>query len=311
MSFVFLNGKYIAETAAKISINDHGFLYGDGVYETMRTYNDKVWLLEEHLERLFNSAKMLNLEIPWTKKQIKNWIYELIDKNRELRTENREEKIKIQKTQLSVPRLYQFGQVSSPPVPIRAGQFYNFRIRLTITRGNNDFDFFTTKNPTILITTQELIDDEQTKGLKLISFQGERTVPQAKHLSQIINIIARQNAHKQKADDAVFVDESDYISECAFSNIFIVKNGILKTPRLENILSGITRKYILSFANKILPTKECKITLKELYEADEVFLSVTTRAILWVAKIDGYKIGDGKIGKFTQRIKKYYFLKRL
>lgn len=269
MTIIFLNGKFLEESKAAISINDHGFLYGDGIYETMRTYNGKVWLIEDHLERLFNSAKILDLKIPWTRKQIEKWIYELIKKNSELSAQNSD-----------------------------------FRIRLTVTRGNNDFDFFTTKKPTILITAQPLVDEKQKKGLKLISFQGERTVPNAKHLSQIINIIARQEAHKQKADDAVFVDDQGYISECAFSNIFMVKNGILKTPKLENILSGTTRKFILSFANEILPTKECKIKLEELYNADEIFLSVTTRGILWVNNIDNYKIGNEKIGKFTEQIKK-------
>ena len=273
MPNIFLNSKFLEESKASISINDHGFLYGDGIYETMRTYNGKVWLFNEHLDRLFNSAKILNLKIPWTRKQIEEWIYELIKKNT-----NRKSQIANR----------------------------NFRIRLTITRGNNDFDFFTTKNATILITAKPLIEEEQKKGLKLISFQGERTVPQAKHLSQIINIIARQQANRKKVDDAVLVDERNYISECAFSNIFMIKDGMLKTPKLNNILSGTTRKFILSFANKILPTKECKIKLKELYNADEIFLSVTTKGILFVNQIDRHRIGNGKIGEYTLKIKKIF-----
>ncbi|KKP40068.1 MAG: branched-chain amino acid aminotransferase, branched-chain amino acid aminotransferase [Candidatus Peregrinibacteria bacterium GW2011_GWF2_33_10] len=285
MSIVFLNNKFIKESKAFISINDHGFLYGDGIYETMRTYGHQVWLLEDHLERLFTSAKLINLKIPWTKKQIEKWILKLIKINCDLHY---------------ATCVMRFSHIA------HRISHHEFRIRLTITRGNNEFDFSTTKNPLILITLQPLIEEKQKSGLRIISFQGGRIMPNAKHLSQIINIIARQKAFQKKCDDAVFVDKQGNIGECAFSNIFIIKNKILKTPSLEGILSGVTRKFILSFAPKIIKTQECQISLKELYTADEVFLSVTSKSILWVQSVDDHKISHGKEGKFTKEIK-YYF----
>jgi len=276
MPFVFLNGKFINEEKAFISIKDHGFLYGDGVYETMRTYGDKIWQFEDHLDRLFGSLKLINLKIPWTKKQILKWTYQLIEKN------------------------VSFIKGDSE----KSGNF--FRIRLTITRGLNDFDFMNAKNPTILITAMLFKDEKQKKGLKIISYQGGRIAPHAKHLSQIINIMAKQEASLQKKDDAIFVDENGYIGEGAFSNVFMVKNGILKTPTLENVLSGTTRKFILSFAGKILSVKEGKIKLKDIYLADEIFLSVTSKRIIWVSEIDGHKIGNGKIGIFTKKIQENF-----
>lgn len=267
--FIFLNGKFIKPAQAKISVFDYGFWFGDGVYETLRTYNGKIWLLNAHLDRLLHSAEMISLKIPWSKKQIGQWIKKAVDKN----------------------------------------GFKESRIRITVTRGEIDlqkglFSGLAKGDPTICILVQELKELDPMvykEGVKVITFEAERIFAEAKTIILTPQLLAKMAAEKKGAFEALLVDRNGFVTEGASTNFYIVKNGVLITPK-DNILAGTTRDLILKIVRKTCRVDLRNITLREIYRADECFISNAPFGIVPVAKVDGKKIGGLEVGEMTKKI---------
>lgn len=265
---MLLNGKFVSESQAKISPFDHGFLYGDGIYETLRTYNGIVWHLEAHLDRLYQSADLLHLKLSWPKRRVCTWIEETVLRNMRPRRE--------------------------------------LRIRVTVSRGMNQYNFVTSKKPTILISTQTLIPEKHfvySRGVSVITVPLERILPRAKTVNLLPFILAQQVCARESAYEAFFLNRNGCVTEGSVTNVFIVKRRVLLTPK-DDILYGTTRTVVLEVVD--MPFKEREISLRELYTADECFITNTVKGVVPVVRVDGKKIGDGKVGVFTQKIMKAF-----
>lgn len=247
--FVLLNDQIVPAAEAKISVNDHGFLYSDGVYETLRTYHSKIWQIDEHLTRLRQSATILSLQVPYSDKQISEWLDKLLAKN----------------------------------------GFKESRVRITLTRGNNNFDFVTCSQPTFLIQVAPLMPEPREvyeEGVNIITVQFHRFLPEVKSISLLPFIIARQHMAKTNAYEAIFTDLKGFACEGTVTNIFIVKDNVLKTPG-NNILFGTTRDLILEMAREInMKVEVTDLAIKELQDADEIFITNAPRGIVPVRRID-------------------------
>lgn len=258
--FVCLNGKIVSKKNANISFCDHGFLYGDAVYETMRTIKGKPWLLNEHLRRLRHSASALGIRVPLTNGQLSAMIAGLLKKN---------------------------GDKES-------------RIRITVSRGESGFDFSTCGKPTLLIEANKLKLPPRkiyAEGVSAITCKIERPFPEIKSTSMLPSIITIREAKKKKVYEGFMIDHKGNVTEGAVSNIFIVRKGEIITPK-DGILEGTARNFIMKKAK----VKSENISQKKLYEADEVFLTSSIRGAVPVVKIDGKKIGNGKVGPITKNI---------
>ncbi len=245
---------------AQVSVFDHGFLYGDGVYETLRTYGGFVWQPLEHLRRLKKSAGMLGIKLPWSLKKMEEWIDGTVAKN----------------------------------------GFKESRIRLTVTRGENGFDFGNAKKPTICIQVQKLAAQPggvYKRGVEVVSFRGERILPEAKTLNLLPMVLAQRYMKKKKAYEALLVDGKDFVREGTVTNVFAVFGGILVTPG-KGILAGTTRDALIKLARRLrIKTEVRDMKLSEIYKADEVFITNAPRGIVPVRSIDGKKIGSGVLGQ--------------
>lgn len=266
---ICLNGRFLKASDAKISVFDHGFLYGDGVYETLRTYGGKVWQIDEHLRRLEKSAEYLLLKLPVSKRTLAEWVRTLVQKN----------------------------------------GFKESRIRITLTRGLNEFDFVTSRKPTLFIVAEKLQPqptDVYRRGVKVITVRMVRTLPEAKSTSLLPFILARQQMAQKKAYEALFIDEKNFVREGTITNVFMVKNRVLYTPK-QNILAGTTRAVILKVAKKIgIKVREESVSLRRLTSANEVFITNAPRGIIPVRQVDKHVIGSGKPGSLTMRIVKEF-----
>src|SRR3989338_5699147 len=260
---IFINGKFYSEKDANISVFDHGFLYGDGIFETLRTYNGKLLKIDEHLGRLFHSARLVKLQIPLTKKQLKQAIISAIKKN-------------------CLKEAY---------------------IRLTISRGKGELRYSIESNPNIVIIAKEFIPykkDTHEKGISVITCNSERVLPEVKSTSCMPLVLAKSKATKNGCFDAILVDRSGFVTEGTVSNVFFVKNNAIYTPK-ENILQGITRGIVIKIAKKIAKISETKIKKEKIYSFDECFLTNTSGEIMPVNKIDG-KIIKNSPGIITKKI---------
>ncbi len=290
---VFLDGRFVEALKAKVSIFDHGFLYGDGVYETLRTYGGKIWQLDEHLRRLTNSAKMLGLKLPVSRAQIGEWVREVVRRNE------------------SADRL----KLSSRA---RNARRCEWRMRITLTRGQNSFDFLSCKKPTLVIAVQKLKSEPQAiyrQGVLVVTVKMERFLPEAKTISLLPFILARRGMARKRAYEGIFVDARGYVREGTITNVFMVKDGVLWTPK-SGILPGTTREVVLKIVRgmggrgKVIPAggpvvRVADFKLAQLYAADEVFLTNAPRGIIPVREIDGRKIGRAKTicpGPITRKI---------
>lgn len=272
---IFINGKFYSEKDANISIFDHGFLYGDGIFETLRTYNCKVFKIDEHLERMFHSAKLVKFQISFTKKQLKSAIISTIKKNR-------------------LKEAY---------------------IRLTISRGIGELRYTTESNPNVIIIAKPFIKypkNVHEKGVSVITYNAERVMPEVKSTSCLPLVLAKSEATRRNCFDAILVDRSGFITEGTVSNVFFVKNSIIYTPK-ENILQGITSGIVIKIAKKIAKIIEAKIKKEKIYSFDECFLTNTSGEIVPVNKIDNkiIKNAPGIITKkimegFKKEVKNYY-----
>lgn len=272
---IYLNNKLVAEGKALISVFDHGFLYGDGIYETLRAYKGTVLMLDEHIERLFRSASMIGLTIFKKPGAIRKAVYKTMEANR----------------------------------------LDDAVIRITVSRGTGPtgLDPALCPKPTFVIfatTFRKYPGQYYQKGVKVAIVNTRRNYnkaldPQIKSLNFLNNILAKIEAKKAGAYEAIMLNYRGYIAEGTISNIFFARNNILYTPSINiGILDGITRRIILDIAKELkIKTIEGKFKPEEIYSAEEVFISNTTMEVMPVTEIDNKKISPmpGKITKILNR----------
>ncbi|MDD2654923.1 MAG: branched-chain-amino-acid transaminase [Candidatus Omnitrophica bacterium] len=281
---IYINGKFYDRENAKISVFDHGFLYGDGVFEGIRSYNRLVFKLEEHIDRLFESAKSIMLKMPLTKEAL----------------------------------------IKAVTMTLKENNLKDAYIRLVVTRGEGDLGLdprkCTGKSTVIIIADKIILYPEKfyKEGLKIITVPTVRNLPEAlnpqiKSLNYLNNILAKIEAANAGFDEAIMLDSLGYVAECTGDNIFIVKNNHLYTPpQCMGSLRGITRDAVLEIAKRDrMQVHEHVITRHEVYISDECFLTGTAAEIIPVVAVDGRIIGTGKPGKVTMSlIKKFKELTR-
>jgi branched-chain amino acid aminotransferase len=271
---VYLNGKFVDQSKAVVSVFDHGLLYGDGVFEGIRSYNGLIFKLREHIDRLFESAHTIMLAIPMSK----------------------EELIGVVKRSLRINKLR------------------DAYIRLVVTRGEGDLGLDPRKcsKPTVFVIADriELYPKQlYERGLSLITVATQRNVPEAlnpqiKSLNYLNNILAKIEAINAGYEEAILLSHSGYVTECTGENIFLVKGKQLLTPPpYIGVLRGITRQTVMALgAAQRLDVREELLTRHDLFNADEVFLTGTAAEIVPVVKIDGRVIGKGSPGPVTKKL---------
>lgn len=270
---IYFNGKFVPKNEARTSIYDHGFLYGDGVFEGIRAYNGRIFRLDEHLDRMYDSAKAIDLKIPLSKEEMKKAIIETLKKNK----------------------------------------LEDAYIRPIVSRGDGDLGLDPRKcpKPNVFIITQEwgaMYGDLYEKGLTAITVGVRRNAPESlppniKSLNYLNNILAKIEANAKGGDEAIIFDVHGNLSEGSGDNIFVVKNGRIITPPTLNNLRGITRAAAIELAMKEgIEVSEVNMGLFDIYTADEVFVTGTAAEIAPITRIDGRLISDGKPGKITKRL---------
>ena len=269
---IYINGKFYSKEDAKISVYDHGLLYGDGVFEGMRTYSGKVFRLAEHIDRLYESARAILLTIPMSKQ-------DLID---------------------AVKKTVELSGLSDS------------YIRLVVTRGAGSLglDPNRTSDPQIIIIVDliALYDRKYyDEGLKIITASTIRNHPAAlspriKSLNYLNNIMAKIEGLQAGCMEAIMLNHKGEVAECTGDNIFIVKHGHLLTPPTDaGILEGITRNAILELAKELkIPAREATLTRHDLLVADECFLTGSAAEVIPVVSIDSRPIGLGSVGQTTK-----------
>jgi branched-chain amino acid aminotransferase len=271
--WIYLDGRFVQREEAKVSVFDHGLLYGDGVFEGIRAYNGKVFRLDAHVDRLYDSAKTIDLRPPISKEEMKTLILETMRKN-----------------------------------GLKDGY-----IRPVITRGVGDLGLDPRKcpRPTVFIIAVEwgaMYGDLYERGLSAVSVSvrrnpAEALPPNAKTLNYLNNILAKMESYHKGGDEAILFDTNGYLSEGSGDNIFVVKNGILSTPPCLNNLRGITQQVVLECARDLGIEMQCQnMGFYDLYTADEVFVTGTAAEIGPIVKIDGRIIGEGRPGPVTKRL---------
>jgi branched-chain amino acid aminotransferase len=271
---IYLDGKMVDEQDAKVSVFDHGLLYGDGVFEGIRVYAGKIFRLEQHLDRLEASGKAIALKLPLTKEQ--------------LATACRD--------------------------TCRANNLRDGYIRLVVTRGVGYLGLnpFRCPQPSVFVIADriELYPEEVYRnGLKLVTAATQRVNPAAvspsiKSLNYLNNILAKIEAVNAGTVEALMLNSSGHIAECTGDNIFIVRGGKLETPPVSaGALNGITRGVVMELAPKIgVPVSEPNLTRYDVMVADECFLTGTAAEVVPVASLDGRIIGSGRPGPITLKL---------
>ncbi len=279
---VYLNGRFIDRNKAKISIFDHGLLYGDGVFEGIRSYDRLVFKLREHIDRLYKSADAIELKIPMAKRTLIKAVRDTLKRNK----------------------------------------LDNAYIRLVVTRGPGDLGLDPRKCKTgciIFIITDKIALYPRKfyeRGLHIVSARTRKNYkraidPNIKSLNYLNNILAKIDGIKKASQEAIMLTHDDYVAECTSDNIFIVKSakgrsasggkGTLLTPPRDTTLKGITQSAVINIARKKkIRFKEKNMKLSEIYKADECFLTGTAAEIVPVTKVDGHVIGTGKPGPVTR-----------
>ncbi len=278
MSKVYLDGEFVEEENAKVSVFDHGLLYGDGIFEGIRAYDGYVFKLDEHLDRLYRSARAINLEIPFTEEEFEGKILETL----------------------------------------RVNDLKEAYIRPLVTRGKGSLgiDTASCKKPSVIIIVKEwetlygpeLYEEGLTMLTTTIRNQPiDGLPPTVKHLNYLTNVLAFMQADVWGADEALMLDTNGNVSEGSADNIFIYRKGIVHTPPVTNNLPGITRATIIDMLEELgYPVKEDNFGLGEVLTADEVMVCGTAAEVAPVVEIDGRKIGDGKPGGLCLEVKEKF-----
>jgi branched-chain amino acid aminotransferase len=276
--WIFMNGNLVRKQDAVVSVYDHGFLYGDGVFEGIRVYSGNIFKLDEHVRRLYESAHSIKLNIPYTKKEMEQAIVNTVRKN-------------------------------------KLEQAY---IRVVVSRGvgNLGLDPKHCATPNIIIIAEGLAiypKEAYEKGLKLVSVGGRRNrpdalSPQVKSLNYLNNILVKMEASQAGGDEALMLNDQGYVAEGSSDNIFIVKKGIIYTPPVYlGALEGITRNAIIDIARENgYEVREVPFTRHDVYVADEVFLTGTAAEVIAVVEVDERKIADGTPGPITSHLLKEF-----
>jgi len=275
---IFLDGQFVPESEAKVSVFDHGLLYGDGVFEGIRFYGSNIFRLEEHLDRLWDSAHAIMLTIPMTREEM----------------------------------------VEATCETCRRSGLDGGYIRLVVTRGKGDLGLSPWACPKasifIIASRIQLYPDEMYRnGLEIITAATRRVPPDTfsariKSLNYLNNIMGKINARMAGAPEALMLNHEGFVLEATADNVFLVRKGELVTPpAYMGALRGITRDAVMDLARRAsIPAVEEPFTLYEVYTADEMFLTGTAAEVIAVAKVDGRPIGDGKPGPVTRRLQEMF-----
>jgi branched-chain amino acid aminotransferase len=275
---IFIDGKFCSERDAKVSVFDHGLLYGDGVFEGIRAYNGRVFKLKEHIDRLFYSAKAILLDIPMTHAEM----------------------------------------IQATVETIRANKLRDCYIRLVVTRGIGTLGLNprNCKKPSVIIIAGKIQlypEEYYQRGLDIVTVPTTRNLhnsvnPAIKSLNYLNNILAKIEANNAGVEEAIMLNADGFVAECTGDNIFIIKNGALFTPPLSaGALYGITRQTVIELAESLgVKVSEPNLTRYDLFNADECFITGTAAEIVPVVKIDGRVIGTGKPGALTLKLIKEY-----
>ena len=275
---IYIDGKYFDEKNAKVSVFDHGLLYGDGVFEGIRAYNGRVFKLAEHIDRLFCSAGALLLKIPMSREKLIEAVVETCRRNK-----------------------------------LRDGY-----IRLVVTRGIGSLGLnpYTCKRPSVIVIADKIQvypEEYYKRGLNIITVPTARNLhsalnPAIKSLNYLNNILAKIEAINGGCEEAIMLNALGFVAECTGDNIFLVKDGHLSTPPVSSgALHGITRGIVMDLARDGgLSVTEPYVARYDLFNADECFLTGTGAEIIAVVKIDGRVIGKGRPGPVTGRLIKRY-----
>ncbi|HWR73703.1 MAG TPA: branched-chain-amino-acid transaminase [Nitrospirota bacterium] len=275
---VYLDGRFIPAEQAMVSVFDHGFLYGDGIYETMRAYGGRIFLLDKHLSRLKRSAEAIGLHLPLTLEAIGDALLESLTVNK----------------------------------------LHDAYVRIQVSRGPGEIglDPALCPAPTMVIVSKPFHDypaEQFEKGVSVAIVQTRRNHPLAlnpaiKSTNFLNNVLAKIESLKSGAYEGIMLNWEGFIAEGTISNIFLVRKGILATPHVDSgILEGVTRGLVLYLARKQrIQIKESLFRPKDLYEADECFLTNTTLEVMPVTTVDGRTIGDGRPGPITKSLMKAY-----
>jgi branched-chain amino acid aminotransferase len=271
---IYIDGNFHDQAEAKISVFDHGLLYGDGVFEGIRFYNDRVFRLEEHIDRLWDSARAIALDIPMSKSEL----------------------------------------VAATLETIRQNDLHDGYIRLLVTRGVGSLGLSpdTCRRPSIIIITATIAlypEELYQKGLTMVTCSTRRTPPAAlsprvKSLNYLSNILGKLEAQNAGAGEGLMLNEQGYVSECTGDNIFIVKKGEISTPHLSSgILAGVTRAVVFELAAKLgIRALERELIRHDIYTADECFLTGTAAEVIPAVQLDRRLIGNGQPGPITLQL---------
>ncbi|GIO39890.1 branched chain amino acid aminotransferase [Paenibacillus antibioticophila] len=272
--WIYLDGQFVTKENAKVSVFDHGFLYGDGIFEGIRIYNGNIFKCKEHLDRLYDSAKSIMLNIPLTYEEMQDALVETLRRNE-----------------------------------LRDGY-----IRLVVSRGAGNLGLDPNRCPkasVVIIVEQLAIYSEEAyrTGLKTVSVSTRRNIPDAlnpkiKSLNYLNNILVKIQSNLAGAGEAIMMNAQGYVTEGSGDNIFIIKNGVITTPPCYlGALDGITRQAIIEICHKQGYTlKEEPFTMHDVYVADEVFLTGTAAEVIAVREVDGRVIGEGHAGPITLKL---------
>jgi branched-chain amino acid aminotransferase len=278
MTKVYINGKLFDKNEAKVSVYDHGLLYGDGVFEGIRVYSGRVFRLREHIDRLYDSARHIWLEIPLSRDQMSKAVEDTV----------------------------------------RVNDKRDGYIRLIVTRGAGSLglDPRKTTDPQVIVIVDDISlypPEVYESGLEVVTAATIRNHPNAlnpriKSLNYLNNILAKIEAIRAGCLEAIMLNPNGEVAECTGDNIFVVKKGDLRTPPPHaGILEGVTRGAVLELARKAnIPTHEMTLTRHDIYAADECFLTGTAAEVIAVVKCDGRVIGTGKPGPITKQLREAF-----
>ncbi|MGP4082598.1 branched-chain-amino-acid transaminase [Pseudalkalibacillus sp. R45] len=272
--WIYLNGHFVNKNEAVVSVYDHGFLYGDGVFEGIRMYDGNIFRLKEHVDRLYDSAKSIMLDIPKTKEELSEIIAETLRRN-DLR---------------------------------------NAYIRVVVSRGvgNLGLDPNSCRNPQIIVIAEQLAlfpRQLYDAGIEIATVASRRNradvlSPKVKSLNYLNNILVKIEANLAGVSEALMLNDQGYVAEGSADNVFIVKGNVIKTPPgYVGALEGVTRNAIIEIAQLLgFEMREEVFTRHDVYTADEVFLTGTAAEVIGVVKVDGRQVGDGRPGKYTNQL---------